>query len=57
MPVAASPSYHGYDVTNYYRVNPEYGTNDDFKRLTADYSATEKAALFHDTATRIYRLA
>jgi predicted TIM-barrel fold metal-dependent hydrolase len=27
-----------------------------FKRLTADYSATEKANLFHDTATRIYRL-
>ncbi|MDP6688797.1 MAG: amidohydrolase family protein [Alphaproteobacteria bacterium] len=27
-----------------------------FKRLTADYSADEKAKLFHDTATRIYRL-
>ena len=36
MPVAASPSYHGYDVKNYYRVNPEYGTNDDFKRLIAE---------------------
>jgi alpha-amylase len=35
MPVAASPSYHGYDVKNYYRVNPEYGTNEDFKRLVA----------------------
>ena len=35
MPVAASPSYHGYDVKNYYRVNPEYGTNADFKRLVA----------------------
>lgn len=33
MPIAASPSYHGYDVTNYYRIDPEYGTNDDFKRL------------------------
>jgi len=33
MPVAASPSYHGYDVKNYYRVNPEYGTDEDFKRL------------------------
>jgi len=33
MPVAESPSYHGYDVTNYYRVNPQYGTNDDFKKL------------------------
>ena len=36
MPVAASPSYHGYDVTNYYWVNPEYGTNEDFKRLVVE---------------------
>ncbi|CAN5274106.1 alpha-amylase family glycosyl hydrolase [soil metagenome] len=35
MPVDASPSYHGYDVKNYYRINPDYGTNDDFKRLVA----------------------
>jgi glycosidase len=35
MPVVASPSYHGYDATNYYRVNPQYGSNDDFKRLVA----------------------
>ncbi|MEI7712239.1 MAG: amidohydrolase family protein, partial [Rhodospirillales bacterium] len=27
-----------------------------FKRLAADYSASEKAALFHDTAARFYRL-
>jgi L-fuconolactonase len=27
-----------------------------FKRLTSRYSASEKAALFHDTATRVYRL-
>lgn len=27
-----------------------------FKRLTADYSGDEKAALFHDTATRVYRI-
>lgn len=27
-----------------------------FKRLTADYSADEKAKLFHDTAVRFYRL-
>ena len=36
MPVAASPSYHGYDVKNYYRVNPEYGTNEEFKRLVTE---------------------
>jgi len=33
MPIMASPSYHGYDITNYYQVNPQYGTNADFKRL------------------------
>jgi alpha-amylase len=36
MPVASSPSYHGYDATDYYRVDPEYGTNDDFKRLVRE---------------------
>jgi glycosidase len=35
MPVAASPSYHGYDVSDYYRVEPAYGSNDDFQRLVA----------------------
>lgn len=33
MPIAKSPSYHGYDVTDYYHVNPDYGTDDDFKQL------------------------
>ena len=36
MPVAASPSYHGYDATNYYRVNPQYGSNADFKRFVTE---------------------
>jgi glycosidase len=36
MPVAESPSYHGYDVTDYYRVEPDYGTNEDFKRLVVE---------------------
>jgi glycosidase len=36
MPVAESPSYHGYDVTNYYRVERDYGTNEDFKRLVVE---------------------
>ncbi len=26
MPIFASPSYHGYDVTNYRSVNPQYGS-------------------------------
>jgi predicted TIM-barrel fold metal-dependent hydrolase len=28
-----------------------------FKRLSKDYSASERAALFHDTAARVYRIA
>lgn len=35
MPIMASPSYHGYDVRDYYRVQPEYGTDDDLRRLVA----------------------
>ena len=30
MPVFASPSYHGYDTTDYEHINPEYGTDEDF---------------------------
>ncbi|MBT3391812.1 MAG: alpha-amylase, partial [Chloroflexi bacterium] len=33
MPIHPSPSYHGYDVLNYYAVNHEYGSMDDFQRL------------------------
>jgi alpha-amylase len=33
MPVAESPSYHGYDVSDYYKVESDYGTSADFKRM------------------------
>jgi glycosidase len=33
MPIFASPSYHGYDAIDYYRVNPQYGTEEDFDAL------------------------
>jgi len=33
MPVFESPSYHGYDTTDYGRIDPDYGTNADFLRL------------------------
>jgi alpha-amylase len=36
MPIQPSPSYHGYDVTDYYTVNPQYGTMNDFKRLLSE---------------------
>lgn len=36
MPVHPSPSYHGYDVLNYFNVNPDYGTMDDFKGMLAE---------------------
>jgi glycosidase len=36
MPIMESPSYHGYDVSDYYRVKREYGTNDDFRQLVTE---------------------
>jgi glycosidase len=36
MPVFKSPSYHGYDTTDYYQVNEDYGTMDDFDSLLAE---------------------
>jgi glycosidase len=36
MPIQPSPTYHGYDVINYFNVNPQYGSLDDFKRLLAE---------------------
>jgi len=39
-PIHPSMSYHGYDVTDYYSVNPSYGTLDDFENLLS--KAAEK---------------
>ncbi len=36
MPIMESPGYHGYDISDYYRVARAYGTNDDFKRFIAE---------------------
>lgn len=35
LPIYPSPSYHGYDVDDYYAVNPQYGTMQDFEELLA----------------------
>ena len=36
MPIMPSPSYHKYDVINYYEIDPQYGTIEDFKELVAE---------------------
>lgn len=36
MPINPSPSYHKYDVVDYYSIDPEYGTLDDFRRLVTE---------------------
>lgn len=36
LPVFESPSYHGYDVDNYYKINPEYGTMEDFETFVKE---------------------
>jgi glycosidase len=35
MPIAESPSYHGYDVTDYRTVESDYGTAEDFEAFMA----------------------
>jgi len=36
MPIDRSMSYHGYDVVDYYHVDPRYGTDDDFRNLVTE---------------------
>jgi len=41
MPIHPSPSYHKYDVTDYYAIHPNYGTMADFDRLIAEATKRE----------------
>jgi alpha-amylase len=36
MPIDKSMSYHGYDVVDYYHVDPRYRTDDDFRNLVSE---------------------
>lgn len=36
MPINPSPSYHKYDVTDYYNIDPQYGSLQDFRKLTTE---------------------
>jgi len=36
MPVFASPSYHGYDISDYCTINPDYGSRADFVSLVQE---------------------
>lgn len=39
MPVCESNTYHGYDVVDYYTIEKDYGTNEDFKELVQEAHA------------------
>lgn len=45
MPIFPSKSYHGYDVTDYRDINPEYGTMEDFKALLKEAHALNISVL------------
>ena len=36
MPIVESPTYHGYDATDYYTIDREYGTNADFRQFVVE---------------------
>lgn len=36
MPIMPSPSYHKYDVSDYKNIHPDYGTLEDFKKMTEE---------------------
>ena len=41
MPIHPSTSYHKYNVSDYYAIDPQYGTMEDFDRLLAECQARD----------------
>ena len=55
MPINPSPSYHGYDITDYNDINPAYGSMDDFKELLAACHARGIAVIIDFVANHCSR--
>jgi len=41
MPIMPSTTYHKYDVKDYYNIDPQYGTLEDFKKLIKECKARD----------------
>ncbi len=44
-PIFPSPSYHGYDATSFFEINPRLGTKEDFKELVEQAHARDMRVL------------
>jgi len=44
-PIFPSPSYHGYDATSFFEINPRLGTKEDFKELVEQAHARDMRIL------------
>ena len=45
MPIMPSPSYHKYDITDYYSIDPQYGTLEDFDNLIREAGERDVAVI------------
>ncbi len=56
MPIMPSSTYHKYDITDYYSIDKQYGTLDDFKNLIKECNARNIKVIidlvFNHTATK-----
>jgi len=53
MPIHPSPSDHGYDVTDYFAVNPDYGTMADFQLLVDEVHKRDMRILIDFVASHL----